>query len=84
VDSAGGVARQVCSPWLTTKPGRRIARAGGPLLTGFVPTLVTALVAFGIPHVTSSMVSLVNAVIVAIAGFFVHSQVRPKLDTRKA
>lgn len=49
-----------------------------PVLTGFVSAVVTALVAFGVPHVTPQLTSLVSAVIVALAGFFVHSQATPR------
>lgn len=54
------------------------------LLTGFVNAVITAGLAFGIHGITSSTVSMVDALIVAIGAFFIHSQVSPKLDTRKA
>lgn len=48
------------------------------LLTGFINAMITVLVAFNVPHVTASSVSLVDALLLALAAFFVHSQATPK------
>ena len=49
-----------------------------PALTGLVNALITAGVAFGIPHISAGLTSSVDAFIVAIAAFFVHQSVSPK------
>ena len=54
------------------------------VLTGAVNAVITLLVAFQVPHATPGLVSLVDALIVAVAAFFVHTNASPKRDTRKA
>jgi hypothetical protein len=51
-------------------------------LTGFVGAVVTLLVAFGVPHVEPSIVSTLNAVIVAIAALIVRVHVTPVATLR--
>jgi hypothetical protein len=46
-------------------------------LTGFVSAVVTLLVAFGVPHVQPSIVSTLNAVVVAVVAVVVRLHVTP-------
>lgn len=53
-------------------------------LTGFVTTVGTVLLAFGVPHIAPGLVSAVNMVIVAVFAFVaVRPQVTPVASLRK-
>lgn len=55
-----------------------------PVLTGFLNAGITLLVAFRVPHVTPALVSLVDAVVVTVAAFFVHGNVTAKVNLPRA
>ena len=53
-------------------------------LTGAFTAVATALVAFGVPHVTTGEVSLLNTVVVAVLALALRGHVTPTATLRKA
>lgn len=53
-------------------------------LTGFLAAIGTLLIAFGVPHVSSGLVSLVNGLVVAAFALVLRMNVTPKVSLARA
>lgn len=47
------------------------------VVTGFLNAVIMVAVAFGVPRISAGLTSVIDAVVVSLAAFFVHSNVSP-------